>query len=174
MAQIPTLSEALKFIRLETEHWFAIAVVSVVLLVLPAALTDKIGATGLIGILRAGISVVCIVSWGMLLSRALWAGYEHVRLIMGGRKVLKNLSSDERALLSEYIAHDTKTRVFELSDGTARGLEGALVLYRASQLSAVCTSFPFNLQPWAWKELQGNPALLQPELDRVRTEIAAA
>lgn len=57
---IPALSEVLKFVRVETEHWFAIAVVSGVLLVLPVAITDVVGASGLISFLRAGVAVVCI------------------------------------------------------------------------------------------------------------------
>jgi hypothetical protein len=172
MGQIPTLSEVLKYIRLETEYWFAIAVVSVVLLVLPAAITDTIGATGLIGVLRAGTAVVCIVSWSMLLSRVLWAGYKHLRLIIGGRKVLKKLSSEERTLLSEYIARDTKTRTVDMSDGTVMGLVHTMVLYRSSEVSEFYTTFAFNLQPWAWKQLKDTPTLLQPELDKVKAEIA--
>jgi Super-infection exclusion protein B len=40
------------------------------------------------------------------------------------------------------------------------GLVSETVLYRSSNMSALGTTFPFNIQPWAWDYLNEHPELL--------------
>jgi hypothetical protein len=75
---------------------------------------------------------------------------------------LRSLSIEEKVLLMTYMDRQTKTLYFEIENGLARGLEAHGILFRPSSISrAGDMVFAFNLQSWAWVELQGHPELLE-------------
>ena len=76
--------------------------------------------------------------------------------------ILRQLSTEEKLLLKEYIDNDTKTMKFSIRDGVAMGLISVNVLYISSKFGrGLKAIFPFNLQPWAWEMLKKNPKYLK-------------
>ena len=45
-------------------------------------------------------------------------------------------------------------------DGVVAGLAQAGVIYRSVNLGTMDASFAYNIQPWAWEQLQDDPKLL--------------
>jgi len=87
-----------------------------------------------------------------------------------GRRALLALSLQEKELLAYYIAGKIKTRNLRLKSGVVGGLVDADILYRSATVGDV-RGFDYNIQPWAWKELNRFPELLEPELSRVKKNL---
>ena len=75
---------------------------------------------------------------------------------------LKNLSPQEKLILSGYIINKTKSRKLSITDGVANGLEDLKILYKSSSMGNL-SGFVFNMQPWAWEELNKSVSFLEPE-----------
>ena len=85
-----------------------------------------------------------------------------VEIELSNKRLLANLSKDEKELLREYIDNDTKTRNFSIRNGIAMGLKSYNVLYISSNITrGLKLMFPFNIQPWAWEMLKKNPKYLK-------------
>ena len=68
----------------------------------------------------------------------------------------------EKVVLMTYVDRQKKTRYFEIENGLVMGLVRSGILYRATEISSPQDMiFGFNLQPWAWVELQKHPELLE-------------
>lgn len=78
-------------------------------------------------------------------------------------QLLADLSRDERAFLRRSIVSDSQTQEAELDDGTANGLVDKGVLFRPSGIMTNPQSF--NMQPWAWKTLRGDPDQIGSQTD---------
>lgn len=87
---------------------------------------------------------------------------DQVQIQFRNKRILANLSKDEKELLREYINNDTKTRTFSIQNGTAMGLKAYNVLYMSSNITrGRSLMFPFNIETWAWEMLKENPKYLK-------------
>jgi len=76
-------------------------------------------------------------------------------------KRLHSLSSEEKAILKDYLDNDTKTRPFSFFSGTHKGLVASGVLYTSSDISMPGRdTFDYNINPWAWDYLRKHPELI--------------
>ncbi len=85
-----------------------------------------------------------------------------VEIELSNKRLLANLSNDEKELLREYIENDTKTRDFSIQNGIAMGLKSYNVLYISSNIPrGLKLMVPFNIKPWAREMLKENPKYLK-------------
>ncbi len=85
---------------------------------------------------------------------------------------LKNLSPEEKRVLSIYHVKKTKSLRLSSLDGVANGLEDIKVLYKSDGIiDAGTMKATYNIQPLAREELNKNPLLLEPELSQMVEKI---
>lgn len=70
------------------------------------------------------------------------------------RRIMNDLTFEEKKVLRPYIVNDEPTQYFPYSDGVANGLQAKGILFRSSQLAANDISFAYNIQPWARRYLK--------------------
>ena len=172
------VSDYISWIKLSPKYWLAIALVATALVGLPAGITDRLGVTEFVGKFRMWIGFVCVASYGLLFTHVLCASKDSIRgwwsrrrLLQLGREALRNLSLPEKTMLADYLLFETKSRKQDYQSGIVHELQRANILYQASSLGSLMDGFAFNLQPWAWEELQAHPEILEPELSERRKEI---
>lgn len=81
-----------------------------------------------------------------------------------GKKRLKDLTPDEKAILNRFIAQNTRTQTLSISNGVVKGLENEAIIYRSASIGSPAPGtiyFDYNIQPWAWKFLQKNADWLE-------------
>ena len=76
-------------------------------------------------------------------------------------KRLRDLTPEEKEILSYYIKNNTRTQSLDFSNGVVKELEFYKIIYRASQLSRGFTVFDYNIQPWIWNYLKKHKELLE-------------
>lgn len=172
------VSEYISWIKLSPKYWLAIALVATSLVVLPDVVTDTLGVTQFVDAFRMWIGFICILSYGLLLTHGLYASkdiirkwWQQRRLLQLGRESLRTLSPPEKIMLADYVISQTKCMKQAYQDGIVQELQRANILYQASNLGNLMEGFAFNLQPWAWEELQSHPEILEPELSERRKEV---
>lgn len=81
------------------------------------------------------------------------------------KKDANNLTDEEKGILKIFINGKTRSANLSLKNGTVLGLENRMFIVRVGQLgtNAISWTFPFNIQPRAWKYLNENPSLLDNE-----------
>ena len=87
-----------------------------------------------------------------------------IQFVHFGKKRLKDLTPDEKAILNGFIAQNTKTQKLNTSDGVAMGLAKESIIYQSTRTGHPTPGgavFGYNIQPWAWKFLRKNPHLLE-------------
>ena len=77
------------------------------------------------------------------------------------RKMLHDLTPDEKAYLAPYIFGEENTQYFLIADGVAGGLKNKGVIYQASSIGSLIDGWAFNMQPWAREYLRERPELLE-------------
>ena len=172
------LSDVINFIKLDSRHWFAIAVVSSIFTVLFVSViyyqfTPDVLQHNWVVIVGFVSFGVCVLSWGTLFSRSLWGRHEQRRLVGRVRKALENLSRGERCFLSEFIARESKSAILYANDGVAGGLVRAGIVYQSADVKWGSGKKPFNLEPRVWDVLKANRELLEPELTVVEEEVVS-
>lgn len=78
------------------------------------------------------------------------------------RRQLGKLSSQEMAVLAEFIDQDKVTLPLSFSGGVANLLEAKRILKRTATLSVDMDNFAYSVQPWAWRYLKRKPSVLDP------------
>ena len=148
---------------------FALFFLTSILIFLPISILDKIflsrfaeeSSTGLGLLWLLCVCVLAVELFEVLLN-----------FMKGQKKVLKNrketqrflasLSSDEKAILKDYVAKDVSTVHFSIASGVANALEAKGILYRSSNLGIAGAGdlFPYSIQPVALDLLRKNPKLI--------------
>ncbi|NVJ14209.1 MULTISPECIES: super-infection exclusion protein B [Myxococcus] len=143
--------------------WGFVLLVSCPALLLPQPAAELLGVAGLREEFRPWLGVAAFVATAALLVNmgsgivAWWQRRQRsYRLRMG----LFELSPTEKVLLSGYLRQRTNTRYFHLNNGIAAGLVGKKILFLASANGDLINGFPFNIQPWAWRDLNECPEVL--------------
>lgn len=82
-------------------------------------------------------------------------------VIEGGKEYLKNLTSDEKRILMEYIGNNVRVRQLDARSGITHMLEVHGILVRASNIAhPVFLTFAYSISEWALEFLKENPNLL--------------
>ena len=148
-------------VRLSWQIQFALFVASLAVVILPPSWSSWLGVLELVNVIRSYCFMVALLMSVLLVINIAELITKHFYTNRNYMAVLRNLSTDEKLLLREYIEQDTKTQSFPMSHGVASGLRLQGVLFQASNLShAGSLTFPFNMQPWAWNLLKKHPELL--------------
>jgi len=170
------LSKIAEWINLKPRFWFGVLLLSSFLLFLPSESLDRLGLEDFRNSQKSWISLVFLGSIAFLGSYAaeeVWITgkktYLERRQLRSRQDQIANLSPSEKNVLREYIGSQEATRCFEISDGIVNGLVVKGILYCSSNISVHYTSFPFNLQPWAWKYLNKHPEILSDSLSVSQT-----
>ena len=77
-----------------------------------------------------------------------------------GRKRLRALTPAEKEILRGFIDCNSRTQPLDLRNGTVSGFEDENIIYKSAPMSDSLEYFPFNIQPWAWRELKKHPEWL--------------
>lgn len=73
---------------------------------------------------------------------------------------LKNLTKEEKEILSEYVNEGKATVPMEITDGVRGGLEAKNIIFRSSNMGMFGMLFSYNIQPWALEYLKKHKKLL--------------
>ena len=162
------IDKSLAWLKLSFKQAFIVCVITSILLFANDEIIQKLGLLSFREFAKTWIGVIWLVSVGLLVSDIAIKIYEFAKNKYDEKKELEslfqrleNLSENEKNFLSHYIEKNTKTRSAEISDGTANGLSHMKIIYRSSSVSQGFTSFPWNIQDWAWKYLKENPSCLK-------------
>ena len=161
------LSKITEWLNLKPRFWFGTLLLTSALLFLPSEALDKLGLKDFRDAQKTWIGFVFLGSTVLLGSYAaeeVWItgkkAYLERRKLKSWHNQMVDLSPPEKLVLREYIENKETTRYFEISNGIVNGLVAKKILYCASNIGAYYKSFPFNLQPWAWKYLNEHPEIL--------------
>lgn len=160
-------SKLLEILKLSPKSLLGIFIGTGVLVFAPNAILIQLGLTAVVSVFRGWIGGVFVLSGALLLSSGLdatikkaWSYIIELREAKRRRKSFQYLSPPEKAMLAKYYNEKTSTLYISISDGIANGLAAKGYIYRASNIGAHGTTFPFNIQPWAWNFLHNDPSLV--------------
>lgn len=172
------ISEITKWIKLSPKYLLPIAFLSFALLFLPISVLARLGVDvlvqnyrmwiGLIGLGTACLLMSHLVFW---LKDFLVEAVRKRRLLKACKEYLRHLTPEEKTVLVAYIISQTRSQNLDSMSGVVNGLEQAKIIYRSASIGTLMGGWAYNLQPWAWDELNAYPELLEPELSRRRTEL---
>lgn len=173
------IRDIFNWVKLSPKYLLAIAIIASALLFLPAGVLSRFSLVTFVEKYRMWIGFACLGTYSLLLTHA---GYwlkekivtrQNERLfINAGKEALRNLTHEEKLVLAHYILLQTKSQQLDIGSGVTKSLEHSNIVYRASTIGWL-SGFAHNLQPWAWKELNAHPELLEPELSQRRAEFEA-
>ena len=164
-------SKFLDWLKPTPKHYFAIAIVTAILLFSPRNFLERLGVNIIVDQFHPWFGVLFLLSIFLLLSYSVSPLYEFLKNKLKLRNITKNrikrlhsLTKDEKALLRGYICENTRTQYLRPDDGVVRGLECEQIIYRASEIGAALSfEFAYNIQPWAWNFLMEHQELLDDE-----------
>jgi len=161
------ISKWISWIKLPTRTLAGLCIVSAVLLFLDETALNAIGAKGFAAKYRAYLGLGFLVTLALTLVNWIAATWDFLypyiaeaHQIRHGKKALKQLTPEEKKLLSGYIHNQTRSQTLKVQSGVVNALVMQKILVRASSLGSVFGGFDYNIQPWAWEYLNENPELL--------------
>jgi len=174
--------EIVNLLKLSPKYLIPVGIVASCLLFLPHLALSKLGLVEVVTQYRMWIGLLAVTTYALLASHVLHSFWARISPTIRTRKSLRkcrraltNLTSEEKEVLIDYIIHGTKSRMLNIQNGVHKSLEDALIICRASNVGigqeGSLWNFAFNLQPWAWEELNSHRELLEPELSRKAKEL---
>ncbi len=161
-------SKYLDWLKVSAKQALIMFIISTVLLFGGEELVASLGLLQAKEILKPWVGVVWIISLSIVISDPTFYAFNWVKTRVQWRiylkqmqKTLHDLTPEEKKFLSVYIINDTKTQSADCNDGVVNGLVAAKIIFRSSNLSQYYTTFPYNIQPWAWEYLKNNPEILR-------------
>ncbi|KXF78540.1 hypothetical protein ATN84_01740 [Paramesorhizobium deserti] len=137
------------------------------ILFLPDEYASRIGIDELRGQYRLYIGLILVIGGTALASNLLWAiggfikPYLKERVwLYHRRKVLLDLTNDEKAILRCFIFDGRSEVHADISNGTINLLEGKKIVTRASSVSSLNMKWAYLIHPWARTYLKKHPELL--------------
>jgi hypothetical protein len=161
------IDKSISWLKLSFKQAVIVCIITSILLFADDDVIQKLGLLNFREFAKTWIGVIWLVSLGLLITDSAISGYNVIKKKRSEKaeldslfQRLEHLSEDEKKFLAYYIDNNTKTQSAEISDGTANGLSNMKIIYRSSNISEAFTSFPWNIQDWAWKYLKANPSCL--------------
>ncbi len=168
MILIFDFSKLIDWIKLPVKYLFGISIVSGILLFCNQDFLIKLGLkefkesyNSIIGAIFLISSIFALMNFGIFVYRKVKKKVNWIRTKRRGIKRLKDLTTEEKAILLFYIRKDTRTQELDYTDGRVRELEYNKIIYRTSELSKELTYFDYNIQPWAWDYLKRHKEILK-------------
>ena len=171
------LTTILNWIKPSPKYFFALALSSGILLIMPDKVIRYFDLYIILTIYRPWISLIFFVSSALVCAEF---GY-HILIFLNGiyRKIesfwiasraLHNLSSDEKEFLAKFIKYDTKSINLPLSSGLATSLKKSQLIYQGSIYGNAIDGISYNICPSIWKKLKKDPMILEPEINEVNND----
>lgn len=85
--------------------------------------------------------------------------YREFLKLRAAQSRLKSLSIEEKKFLAWYLENDSHIQTCWVHNGVAATLRSERIVYVAVE-KGMTDSFPFTIQPWAWKYLKKNQHLV--------------
>lgn len=154
-------------LKLPTKTLGAVCVTAGVLIFSPESMLRRLGLAELVESYRPYLGIVFVLTLSIVLVHGLASVLSffkpwlvQVYRVRQGKKRLKNLTPEEKKILSYYIQNQTRSQQLDVMSGTVNGLQRELIIIRGSNWGTF-SSFDFLIQPWAWEYLNKNPHLLE-------------
>lgn len=161
------LSKYTDWLKLPTKTLSALCVVAGILLFSSDEFLSTIGLSDIVSAYRGYIGGAFLITLALVLVNtisAIWRFFKpwvvQEYWIWQGKKRLKTLTPDEKAILRFYIDNQTRSQSLDIKNGTVNSLEKERIIYRGSTLGTIY-SFDYIIQPWSWEFLNKNPGLLE-------------
>lgn len=161
-------SKFIDWIKLPAKYLFAISIATGILLFSDQEFLVKLGLLEFKSNYNSIIGAVFLISSVFVVTHFIIFAYSKVKKRVNwfrtkrrGIKRLKDLTHQEKGILSFYIDKNTRTQSLDYTDGRVSELEWHKIIYRTSQLSKLGTYFDYNIQPWAWDYLKKHRSLLK-------------
>ena len=157
------------WLKLPGKPLFGVLVACALLLFLPRFATQKLGVDQLVATYQPWIGMVFILSLALCLVNALFAAGKFLKpwikqgyWVRAGKSRLKDLTPQEKEILTRYISQDTRSQSLPIQNGVVAALESDGILVRTRNIGSPGTwSFAYAIQPWAWDYLRKRPELLR-------------
>ncbi|MDH2346645.1 super-infection exclusion protein B [Bradyrhizobium sp. SSUT77] len=149
--------------------YVAVLIAASAALFLPAGLLETLGISEFRNAHRMELGFAFLASASLVTGHLLFAvgnlvskPFRQRKFARDLRETLETLTYDEKMFLQPYIHGGENSNIASYADGVANGLVAKKILYRASNASIPGTilAFPFNMQPYARKDLMKHPELL--------------
>jgi hypothetical protein len=164
MFDVTKLIEGLK---LPTKPVAALCIASAFLLFSTENLLKVFGLADFVASYRPILGALFVVTFSLLVVSAFAAFFTFINpwfveayLVRRGKKRLRALNPEEKALLSHYINKQTRSQTLDIKSGTVNALEHEKIILRGSSVGTY-EGFDYIIQPWAWEYLNANPHLLK-------------
>lgn len=165
------------WLKLSVRHLLPVFLITGVLLFIPPDLLTTFGVNDFVKNDRKWIGLAFLTSGALLISH-FWCWLKDKLVerwrIRNIKRTILNLSPEEKNILADYILQQTKSQQLSLLDGTANGLEASHLIYRSSNIGSEWGEFAYNIQLWAWEELNAHPGLLEPQLSSRRQDLKSS
>lgn len=143
----------------------AIFVFSTSLLVMPKWLASILSVDTFRNNRRDAIGLAFLLSFAFLVVEFiiyLERKLKQRRLKYAQYSIFRNLTKEEKEMLSRYVILEEATLAMPMADGVKGGLEAKGIIYRSSPIGfcAPEVMFSYNIQPWALEYLRKHKDLL--------------
>ncbi|WP_447528441.1 superinfection exclusion B family protein [Vreelandella sp. TE19] len=154
------------WLKLPTKTLAALCIVAGILLFSGDELLSTIGLSGIVNAYRGYIGGAFLITLALVVVNTIssiwrfskpWVVQEY--WIWQGKKRLKSLTPDEKAILRFYIENQTRSQSLDIKSGTVNSLAKERIIYRGSSLGTM-HGFDYIIQPWSWTFLNKHPELL--------------
>jgi len=149
----------------------SVLIFSSILLFLPLEFYQSLGVLSLVKSFKPWIVMIWLLSIAILSAKAIICCAFGIRNRISLGNFIRNLGSDEKAILAHYIITNTTTLPFNYSNAAINRLVAIDVIFMSSLTSSSVLCSSYSILPWAWKIIKNNPVLLEPELSVVRREL---
>jgi hypothetical protein len=171
------MADLANWLKLSPKYLLPLAVLSTCLLFLPPSVLAEFGVDTFAQTYHIWIGPACLALWCILLSHAGFALAGTLTKRRQRRDTLRRLSPSEKAILSKFILRRTKTVPLDVTRGVQQGVATGLVndhiVYEAGTVPDYPSMHVYNMEPWAWDELNAHTELLEPELSVLRSETSS-
>ena len=161
------IGKLLEWVKLPPRLLFALAAICGILVFSPTAFLKSLGLESIVDLLRSWIgfgfvmfSVLLVAHFFAWLSHLISPWVKEWFLVRLHRKRLHQLDTQEKQLLAQYFAQDTRTLRLDPKDGTAIVLSRELILAPSAPIGDFINGVAYAVQPWAWEYLKKHPELL--------------
>lgn len=171
------LEQIFTWFKPSAKHALPVALVTTALLLVPQAFTDRLGLSLFVNSYRMWIGLAWLFSVALLASLSLLAIKDPLlkwlrmrSKLKAAKAYLRRLTPSEKRTLAQYVCFNTKTQNLDCQCGVVNGLADAHVIYQSASIGSLYDGFAYNIEEWAWSELNAHTDLLEPELSAFRTD----
>jgi len=151
----------------------SILIFSSILLFLPSEIYQSLEILSLVKSLKPWIAIAWFLSISVLTAKVIIYCAFGIRNRISRSNFIRNLGSDEKAILAHYILTNTTTLPFKWSNAAIDRLVALEVIFMSSLNDghSMVPASSYSIQPWAWEIVKRNPEYLEPELSEIKRNL---